>query len=128
MKEIHPRALMAALSAEAAGQQGEFWSMHDLLFEYQDQFDRKKCFLELAEELGLDLGKFIIDRRSDDLAKKVEKDFAGGVYSGVSRTPTFFVNGTKVYTYDDNYDSLISSIESYASTSLSKTAMSYSSL
>src|SRR5687768_16983359 len=58
MKEIHPRALMAALSAEAAGQQGEFWSMHDLLFEYQDQFDRKKCFLELAEELGLDLGKF----------------------------------------------------------------------
>lgn len=126
LKEIHPHALMAALSAEAAGQQGEFWSMHDLLFENQDQFDRKTSFLDLAEELGLDLSQFIIERRSRDIANRVEKDFVGGVYSGVSRTPTFFVNESKIYTYDDNYDSLISSVESYASNSLSKTAKSYS--
>ena len=126
LKEIHPQAFTAALSAEAAGQQGKFWSMHDLLFENQDQFNRKTRFLDLAEDLSLDLGQFIIDRKSDVIANKIEKDFASGIYSGVSRTPTFFANESKVYTYEDSYDSLISSIESYLSYNSVKIAGHYS--
>lgn len=114
LKEIHPQAGTAALSAEAAAQQGKFWQMHDLLFENQDQFNKKSIFLDLAEELGLNLGKFIIDRRDEDIANKVEKDFHSGIYSGVNRTPTFFLNESKVYTYDGTYESLASSVEMLA--------------
>jgi protein-disulfide isomerase len=111
LKEIHAQAFAAALSAEAAGRQGKFWQMHDLLFQHQDRFGEKTIFLDLAEELGLDLGHFIMDRKSEELATKVEKDFSGGIYSGVSRTPTFFLNESKIYTYDGSYESLLASIE-----------------
>lgn len=114
LKEIHALAKTAALSAEAAGQQGKFWQMHDLLFENQDRFNKKSIFLDLAEELGLNLGIFIIDRRDEEIVNKVEKDFHSGIYSGVNRTPTFFLNESKVYTYDGTYESLAASVEMFA--------------
>lgn len=112
LKEIHAQAFTAALSAEAAAKQGKFWPMHELLFENQDHFNKKTLFLDLAEELGLDLGRFIVDRKDDNIASKIEKDFGSGIYSGVNRTPTFFLNESKVYTYDGSYESLLASIES----------------
>ena len=111
LREIHAQALPAALSAEAAGKQGKFWQMHDLLFKHQDRFQEKTLFIDLAKELGLDLDRFLIDRMGDEIARKVEKDFDGGIYSGVNRTPTFFANESKVYAYDGTYDSLLTTIE-----------------
>ena len=114
LKEIHAQAFTAALSAEAAGKQGKFWPMHDLLFENQDRFREKTLFLDLAQELGLYLDRFIIDRKDEDLASKVEKDFGSGIYSGVNRTPTFFLNGSKIDTYDGTYESLVATIELFS--------------
>ena len=111
LKEIHPHAFAAAVSAEAAGKQGKFWNMHSLLFENQDRFRKQTIFLDLAEELGLDINRFIADRKSDELTMKVENDFTSGIYSGVNRTPTFFLNETKINAYDGSYESLLTSIE-----------------
>jgi len=111
LQEVHAQAFSAALAAEAAGRQGKFWSMHNLLFENQDQFHQKTVFLDLAKELGLDLGQFIVDRKREDLICKIEKDFKSGLYSGVNRTPTFFVNETKISTYDGSYESLLATVE-----------------
>jgi protein-disulfide isomerase len=111
LQEVHAQAFSAALAAEAAGKQGKFWSMHNLLFENQDQFHQKTVFLDLAEELGLDLGQFIVDRKREDLVHKIEKDFKSGLYSGVNRTPTFFVNETKINTFDGSYESLLATVE-----------------
>lgn len=111
LKEIHAQAVAAAVSAEAAGKQGKFWPMHDLLFENQKQLQKETLFPDLAEELGLDLSRFMIDRKSDEIASKIEKDFGSGIYSGVSRTPTFFLNESKIHAYNGSYESLQTSIE-----------------
>lgn len=113
LKEVHAEAMNAAQSAEAAGNQGKFWSMHNLLFERQDRFHEKGLFLSLAEEIGLDLSRFLIDRKSEDITSKIENDFGSGIYSGVNRTPTFFLNESKIYTYDGTYDSLVASVGLY---------------
>lgn len=111
LKKIHAQAAMAALSAEAAGRQGKFWQMHDLLFENQHRFPEKMLFHGLAMELGLNLDRFITDLDDAEIASKVETDFRGGIYSGVNRTPTFFLNTEKVELYNGTYDSLLTSIE-----------------
>jgi protein-disulfide isomerase len=111
LQEIHAQAFAAALAAEAAGKQGKFWQMHDRLFENQEHFAEKTLFLDLAEQLGLDIGQFIVDRKREDLTAKVEQDFKSGLYSGVNRTPTFFLNETKINTYDGSYESLLASVE-----------------
>lgn len=111
LKKIHAQAAMAALSAEAAGRQGKFWQMHDLLFENQHRFPEKMLFHGLATELGLNLDRFITDLDDAEIASKVETDFRGGIYSGVNRTPTFFLNTEKVELYNGTYDSLLTSIE-----------------
>lgn len=111
LKKIHAQAAMAAISAEAAGRQGKFWQMHDLLFENQHRFPEKMLFHGLATELGLNLDRFISDLDDAEIASKVETDFRGGIYSGVNRTPTFFLNTEKVELYNGTYDSLLTSIE-----------------
>lgn len=111
LKEIHAEAFTAAVSAEAAGRQGRFWPMHDLLFKNQPRFKKQRLFLDLAEELELDINRFIIDSKSEDIASKVDKDFGSGIFSGVNRTPTFFLNEAKITTYDGSYGSLLASIE-----------------
>lgn len=111
LKKIHAQAAMAANSAEAAGKQGKFWQMHDLLFENQHRFHEQTLFRHLAVELGLNLDLFITDIENAEIASKVESDFRGGIYSGVNRTPTFFLNEEKVYLYDGTYDSLLTTIE-----------------
>ena len=113
LQEVHAQAFTAALAAEAAGKQGKFWAMHNLLFENQERFSEKTLFLDLAEELRLDIGEFIVDRKREELADKVEKDFKSGLYSGVNRTPTFFLNEAKINTYDGSYESLLATIELY---------------
>lgn len=109
LSEIHPHAQMSAIVAEAAGKQGKFWEMHDLIFENQDKLGAK-FLMTLAEKLDLDLEKFAADSTSTEVATKVEKDFESGIRSGVNGTPTFFLNGSRVLTYDETYESLLDAI------------------
>lgn len=112
LQEAHPAAYIAALAAEAAGQQGKFWLMHDLIFEHQDHLDGNSL-LSFAEALDLDLQQFAQDWKSEALQQKVEADFESGIRSGVNGTPTFFVNGEKI-DYDETYESLLHAVERVA--------------
>jgi protein-disulfide isomerase len=87
----HPYALTAALAAEAAGAQGAFWEMHELLFARQDRLD-DAALRAYAEELGLD-GSRVVGEAAQPFGDRVEADFATGVAAGVQGTPTVFIDG-----------------------------------
>ena len=105
LNEVHPQAYTAAVTAEAAGKQDKFWEMHDLIYENQDKLNTK-FLMSLAENIGLDMKQFAKDFKNEELQNKIEADFESGVRSGVNGTPTFFINGTKLLTYDESYESL----------------------
>ncbi|MEO8583165.1 MAG: thioredoxin domain-containing protein [Flavitalea sp.] len=109
LQEAHPQAFMAALAAEAAGEQGKFWEMHDMIFENQNIL-QGPAFLDFAEQLALDLHKFGADWKSARMVSKVEEDFESGIRSGVNGTPTFFLNGERLNTYDGDYQSLLNAV------------------
>jgi protein-disulfide isomerase len=88
----HPRARVLAHAAEAAALQGAFWEMHDSLFADQGRLDDPHLW-ERARRLGLDLDRFEADRRSPEVAERVQHDFRSGVRAGVVTTPTLFVDG-----------------------------------
>ncbi len=88
----HPRARVLAAAAEAAARQGRFWEMHDSLLEDQGHQDDPHLW-ERARRLGLDLVRFEADRRSEEIAERVERDFRTGVRAGVATTPTQFACG-----------------------------------
>ena len=92
MSAVHPHAMDAARAAEAAGLQGQFWPMHDTLFENQDRLDRRSL-VNYAAALGLNAKRFSADFGSPVVEQRIENDFYGGVRSGVNGTPTFFING-----------------------------------
>lgn len=94
LTEMHPNAFMAAEAAEAAGMQGKFWEMHELLFENQDQLDAD-AVIEWAQLLGLDLEAFQDAIESGETAARIKEDRSSGIRSGVNGTPTFFVNGVR---------------------------------
>jgi protein-disulfide isomerase len=100
LSQIHPHAYQAAEAAEAAGAQGRFWEMHDLLFENQDRLGLRDL-IGFAGALGLDLERFVTDLRGHAHAGRLREDFLSGVRSGVNGTPTFFVNGLR---HDGGYD------------------------
>ena len=99
LAESHPHARLAAQAAEAAGAQGKFWEMHDMLFEHQDALEAEDL-LSYAKSLGLDTAQFARDLEAGTYAKRVRDDFRNGVGSGVNGTPTFFVNGNR---YDGSW-------------------------
>ena len=109
LREVHRHAYDAAVAAEAAGRQGKFWEMHDLIFEDQDKLN-PKFLLSLGKKLGLDMLQFAKDRESKEVQKKVDSDFESGFRSGVNGTPTFFLNGSKLLTYDETYESLLDAV------------------
>lgn len=100
LSQIHPHALLAAEAAEAAGAQGEFWPMHDRLFENQQALEPDDL-LAYAKALRLDVARFAEDLSRNTHAAKVKSDFSSGVRSGVNGTPTFFVDGVR---YDASWD------------------------
>ena len=90
----HPHAERAAEVAEAAGAQGRFWEMHDLLFENQE--DLEEDDLELyAKDLGLDVKRLMKEVLAGVHTARVREDFHSGAHNGVNGTPTFFVNGLR---------------------------------
>jgi protein-disulfide isomerase len=88
----HPRARVLAAAAEAAAAQGAFWAMHDSLFGDQGHLDQPHLW-KRVERLGLDLERFEIDRRSQEIEERIQLDFHSGVRAGVTTTPTLFVDG-----------------------------------
>ncbi len=98
--EIHPFAVRAAITAEAAGRQGRFWEMHDHLFEHQHSLEYEDLERH-ATAVGLDLDQFLSDLQDPALLEVVNEHRAGAEASGVMTTPSFFINDR---TYDGRHD------------------------
>jgi protein-disulfide isomerase len=96
LNDVHPHAQAAAEAAEAAGRQGAFWDMHDLLLDHQDALTLRDL-IGYARSLGLDVDMFAADMRKHAGAARVAEDVGSADLSGVSGTPTFFVNGMRHY-------------------------------
>lgn len=100
--QSHPHALASASAAEAAGLQGKFWDMWNLLFANQAEWsqssaaDRGGFFEGYAKQLELDIDKFREDLGSDAVSKKIDFDRALANASNVTGTPTLFLNGKQV--------------------------------
>jgi protein-disulfide isomerase len=99
LSNIHPHAEHAAESAEGSGAQGNFWGMHDLLYENQGALEDENL-VEYAAELGLDDTRLIREVTSEVYARRIREDFKNGVRGGVNGTPTFFINGER---YDGEF-------------------------
>lgn len=102
LTSIHPNARAAGAVAEAAGLQGKFWEMHDMLYDRQsdwsslDATQRTTIFKNYAEGLNLDIEKFNTDIAAANVNAKINFDMALGKSVNVSATPTFFLNGEKI--------------------------------
>jgi Na+/H+ antiporter NhaA len=94
LSDVHPHAQLAAEAAEAAAGQGAFWEMHDTLFDHQDAL-RPADLIRYASDLGLDTERFVRDLRKHAGAGRVAEDVDTADLSGVSGTPTFFINGQR---------------------------------
>ena len=96
LSDVHPNAQLAAEASEAAAVQGAFWEMHDVLFKHQDAL-APRDLVSYAQELGLDAERFTDDLRSRAGAARVMEDVDSADLSGVSGTPTFFINSKRHY-------------------------------
>lgn len=85
----HPRAPVLHAAAEAAGRQGAFFAMVDSLYADRAHVDDPHLW-ERARQLGLDLDRFEADRRSEEVAARVRRDFESGIRAGVATTPALF--------------------------------------
>jgi protein-disulfide isomerase len=94
LTDVHAHAQMAAEASEAAGAQGKFWEMHDLLLAHQDELEPMDL-LRYAEQIGLDVPRFRDELRRRVYAPRVAEDVADAEASQVTGTPTFFVNGRR---------------------------------
>ncbi|WP_211771105.1 Na+/H+ antiporter NhaA [Kutzneria sp. CA-103260] len=94
LPDVHPHAQLAAEAAEAAGAQGQFWAMHDMLLANQTDL-APDDLTTYAELLGLDVERFRDDLRRRATAVKVAQDVESADLSGVAGTPTFFINGRR---------------------------------
>lgn len=92
---FHKQALQAALASLAAAEQGRFWEYHDELYLNQNSLSNEK-YIEIAQNLGLDLKKFSLDIMRPSLRKKVEEDIQDAKKAGVTGTPAIFVNGRQL--------------------------------
>lgn len=98
--DVHTHARAAAYAAEAAGLQGHFWEMHDLLYKEQEGWTKagevRKMFIGYAGLLGLDMDRFVQDMESERVKDRVDSDAKRGYDLGVRNTPTIFINGTEL--------------------------------
>ena len=112
--QTHPFAVPAAVAAEAAGQQGKFFEMHDLIFEHQTQWSRsanpRAFFIQYAEELELDMDQFRRQLGSSMLEDKVRAELTEAMTAGYRSTPTFVLDGQRVTL--TTYGDLLTAVES----------------
>jgi protein-disulfide isomerase len=96
LNDVHPTAQIAAEASEAAAAQGRFWEMYDVLLAHQGEFSPRDL-TRYAEQLGLDVERVRDELRRREYAPRVSEDVASADESGVSGTPTFFINGRRHY-------------------------------
>ncbi len=110
---IHPNAHIGAEAAEAAAEQGKFWEMYKVLYEKQNEWaslpDPISKFLEYAQQLNLDVNKFREAVSARKFTDVINSDYKDGESLGVNSTPTFYINGEKMNTYQ--YEGLKSKID-----------------
>jgi protein-disulfide isomerase len=94
LNDVHPNAQSASEAAEAAGAQDRFWEMHDVLLRNPDELTPLDLYRH-ASELGLDMDAFSDDMRRRSHAARIAHDVQSADASGVSGTPTFFINGRR---------------------------------
>ncbi len=109
----HANAQIAAEAAEAAGEQGKYWEMHDLLYEKQEEWSENKkpldIFVSYANALQLDVNKFKQSINENKFAQKILADQTDGNALGVNSTPTFYIDGIK---FSGDYNNFKSQVES----------------
>jgi Na+/H+ antiporter NhaA len=96
LNDVHGNAQLAAEASEAAAAQGKFWEMYDVLLAHQDELSPRDLG-RYAEGLGLDMDRFWDELRHHQYASRVGEDVASADASGVSGTPSFFINGRRHY-------------------------------
>ncbi len=108
LSQIHFHANAAARAAEAAGNQGKFWEMHDRLFETQAFWSSRsgvdEIFAGYAADFGLDVEQFRNDFNAQETNDRVGADYRGGISAGVNSTPSFFLNGERIQNPSSNHD------------------------
>lgn len=104
LDNLHPNARAASRAAEAAGLQGKFFEMHNMLYENQsswiNQSDPLVVFESMARALKLDTNKFKTDFSSEAVNNTINADYRAGSDAGVNGTPTYFINGKKINNED----------------------------
>lgn len=102
LTQLHKYAMLAAQAAEAADKQGQFWAMHDLLYQRQNSWvsslDARPVLIGYAQELGLNVSQFTTDLDSAAVKARIQTDISSGSAANVPGTPTFFFNGKQVVT------------------------------
>lgn len=92
LREMHPHAELAAEATEAAGAQGRFWPMHDLLFAHGQQL-KEKHLIGYARQAGLDMARYQNEMNDHVYLQRVQEQMQGARLLGVRSTPAFYVNG-----------------------------------
>jgi Na+/H+ antiporter NhaA len=110
LNDVHPHAQLATEAAEAAAAQGKFWEMYDMLLANQDELEPRDL-AGYARELGLDVDRFVDELRRREYTPRVLEDVRSADESGVSGTPTFFINGRRHYGVYD-IDTLTEAVQS----------------
>jgi protein-disulfide isomerase len=102
LKSIHPNATLAAQAAEAAGLQGKFWEMHDILFTYQSSWSSLSIdqaeseFIKYATDIDIDPKQFLQDLNSKKVEKLVDYEYESAIKGDLTGTPTIFLNAEKI--------------------------------
>jgi NhaA family Na+:H+ antiporter len=125
-ERAHPGAELAAWASEAAGLQGRFFEMHDLLFAREPPITEPDL-LELAKTLELDVARFARDLHGEEVRERVAQDLAQGRANGVTGTPTLFVDGLR---YDGAWDfhSMLEELERPFAARVNRSARVFASL
>ena len=108
LANAHPHAQLAAEAAEAAGAQGKFWELHDMIFENQEALEPEDLE-QYASMVGIDVPRLLNELRAGVHTPRVREDFQAGVRAGVNGTPTFFINGERFDGVPD-FESLLSAL------------------
>lgn len=115
LKTIHRNATAAAAAAEAAGVQGKFWEMHNVLFANQGSWanlaNPGSEFERYAAALSLNVEQFLSDYVSKTVKDQVEADYQSGLDARLDSTPSFFLNGAKLTQNPQGYDAFATLIE-----------------
>jgi protein-disulfide isomerase len=96
LNDVHTNAQLAAEASEAAAAQGKFWEIYDKLLSHQDDLEPKDIS-RYARELDLDMDRFLDEMHDHEYAPRIAEDVSSADASGVSGTPTFFINGRRHY-------------------------------